>query len=139
MTLWLQMKASDVSIECLVRHLSLRTEQELLIPRFLGQPVRSGTVQIRGKSHLVTGVLLDMCLTKSSDTCPMVSNIFVRNMSDGVLQCLRPWSLDLSLRFSADSSKMPFSFYFLLPPDSAISLELMVPQKWFTYQNLQNL
>ena len=53
--------------------------------------------------------------------------------------------------FSADSNvihptqekKYNFPFIFLLPPDSAIphgiSLEIMVPQKWFTYQNLQNL
>ncbi len=59
--------------------------------------------------------------------------------------------LDLSLCFSVDISwlilakwtrpkeKMRISFYFYCPPsDSAISLKLMVPKKWFTYQNLQN-
>ena len=33
-------------------------------------------------------VLSDMCLTKSSDTCPTVSYDFVRHMSYGVLRCL---------------------------------------------------
>ncbi len=55
---------------------------------------------------------------------------------------LRPELLDLSLRFSADSSKLDppkrkkskFRFV-LLPPDYAISLKLMVQQKWFTYKN----
>ncbi len=33
--------------------------------------------------------------------------------------------------WTCPSKKMQISFYFLLPPDSAISLELRVPQKWF--------
>ncbi len=36
----------------------------------------------RGKSD--TSVRSDTCLTKSSDTCPMVSNKVVGHMSDGV-------------------------------------------------------
>ena len=60
---------------------------------------------------------------------------------------IRPHGLlDLLLHFSADSSqidppseKMPFSFYFLLPPPRLCNIsgtnQLMVPQKWFTYEN----
>ena len=60
---------------------------------------------------------------------------------------VRPQLLDSMVRFSADSSKMGPTkikkhqnhFIFLYPPDSDISLELLVPQKWFTYQYLQYL
>ena len=31
-----------------------------------------------------------------------------------------------------------FILFFIAPPDSAISLELMVPQKWFAYKNFQD-
>ncbi len=38
-------------------------------------------------------------------------------------------------RVTRPKKKMQIPFYFLLPPDSVLSLEPMVPQKWFTYQN----
>ncbi len=55
-------------------------------------------------------------------------------------------TIDLLVRFSAYSSKIgpinkkktPLPFYFLLPPTSGISLDLIVSQKSFTYQNLQD-
>ncbi len=39
----------------------------------------------------------------------------------------------------AQIKKPPLSIYFLFPPDSGISLDLLVPQKSFMYQNLWNL
>ncbi len=64
-----------------------------------------------------------------------------------ILVTLRPHLLDSMVRFSADSSKMGPTkikkhqnhFIFLYPSDSDISLELLVPHKWFTYQYLQYL
>ncbi len=60
---------------------------------------------------------------------------------------IRPQLLGSMVRFSADSSKMDPTkikkhqnhFIFLYPPDSDISLELLVPHKWFIYQYLQYL
>ncbi len=59
---------------------------------------------------------------------------------------LRRGTIDSLARFSADSTLIGptkeknrlWPFIFLLPPDSVISLKLLVPQKSFTYQNLQD-
>ena len=58
---------------------------------------------------------------------------------------VRPQTIDLSVRFSADSSKIgptklrnsTILLFFTLPT-LHISLELLIPQKWFTYNFLQN-
>ena len=41
-------------------------------------------------------------------------------------------------KWTHPEKKMQLSFYFFLPPDSGISLELMATQKWFTYQRIWN-
>ncbi len=59
---------------------------------------------------------------------------------------IRPGTIDLLVRFSADSNligptKLKKGFpilFFSCPPDpKKISLELLIPQKWFAYQCLQ--
>ncbi len=83
------------------------------------------------KNDQPTGdVLLDEALKHIKETQPPeVTQSWIEYLSgkclSRVFSLVRPWLLDLSLHFSADSSKMDpprekkwqFSFYFLLPPE----------------------
>ncbi len=104
------------------------------------------TGAFRENISVMASVIVPTGATKIPNSVPTVRHQTLLTHRCSVMS-IRPQLLNSMVHFSADSSKMGptkiktqypnFIFYAL--PTLYISLELLVPQKWFTYQYLQDL